>query len=237
MHTRAAGLLALLSSGCTPGTIAWSTGEDDLRTAMYTVDPETERIRLFLSNGDLGDLGCYMPAAEGDAGAVAEAWDRMWFALCREDARHVYVDLHRPVGSDVVGPYAGDSDGLPEETETLERWTRGFYAGIDEATTRSGDSLVQDYDVVRATWGVLGDGGEVAIDGADEEPPDGDWTAEATVTAGIRGTFSFPDLHVSGEFGARMCQPRPDRTTLLDFLATIGFTPESAVDPAVWCNL
>lgn len=230
MHTRLPGPLVFvaLATACTPGTIAWSTGEDDLRTVIYQTQPldgaspPTERIRLFLSNGDVGDLDCYMPVNEGDAAEVADGWDRLLFALCREDARHVYVDMFRPTGSAVLGRYETDSDGVPGTFDVFDHWVRGTYTGIDEATTRSGDSLVQDYDVVRSTWGSLGDGGDVVLDSADDDT--------------IRGTFGFPAMNVSGDFVAQRCDERPDQVRILDFLADLAFTPQTPFDPAVFCN-
>ena len=46
-------LILTLLAGCAPGSIAWPTGKDDLRTAMYRVESEgsVQRMRLVLSNG------------------------------------------------------------------------------------------------------------------------------------------------------------------------------------------
>lgn len=196
--------------GCAPGSIAWPTGKDDLRTALYRVDTvgSVQRMHLVLSNGL---FACDLPS-EPDPVAQQQALLELQIAACRENARHVDIELLRGDGDDWVGLYPGDSHADPAQiAATRPRLSNGSYYGIDEAALASVDDFVRTYGVVEGQdvqARDVGDGGEVEIqrDGAQ-----------------MHGRFQFPLADVSGTFRATECATG----TLFDLLAVspVGSCP------------
>lgn len=191
----------LFLTGCAPGTIAWPTGHDQLRTALYReVDAgAVKRLQLVLSNGT---FGCDLPA-EADPVAQQQALLELQISACRENARHVAVELLRGDGSDWVGLYPGDSNMDPAQiAASRPRLSNGSYYGIDEAALSAAEDFVRTYAVVEGQDVLaldIGDGGEVEISGDGER---------------LRGRFEFPMADLSGTFRAESCETG----TLFDLL-------------------
>lgn len=189
--------------GCAPGSLAFSTGDDVLRTAMYQVQPVDglQRVDLILSNGI---FSCDLP---NDPDPIVQSQEllELTTATCRENARHVLIELYRGDGADWVGRFPGDSNAHPSLiSASRPRLSNASYYGIDEAEMVSVDGFVRTYGVrpggdVQARD--VGDGGEVEI------------LADAQT---LRGRFAFPSADISGDFRAVEC---PAGSTLFALLA------------------
>ena len=196
--------------GCAPGSIAWPTGEDELRTALYRTDTvgSVQRLHLVLSNGV---FACDLPA-EPDPVAQQQALLELQVAACRENARHVDIELLRGEGADWTGLYPGDSHADPSQIAgTRPRLANGSYYGIDEAALAFVNDFVRSYGVVEGQDVQaldVGDGGEVEI------------LRDGTT---LQGRFEFPSADVSGSFRATECVTG----TLFDLLAVspVGSCP------------
>lgn len=197
-------LWAFAGTACAPGHIAWPTGDDALRTALYRprVDPSgIQVLTLVLSNGY---FDCELPS-DPDPVVQTQALLEITTAACRENARHVLVELYRGDGTDWAGVYPGDSHAdRALIASSRPRLSNASYYGIDEAEMVSVDGFVRTYGV-RPGDDVqlldIGDGGEVEIldDGAR-----------------LRGRFEFPDADISGSFRALECEPTATLFTLLE---------------------
>lgn len=92
-------LLGLLAA-CAPGILQTPEGSEPLRTALWSPDPGApeETATLLLSNGSL-------PCADFSDADDATAVDRidLKYALCREGARHVFLQLRKTADR----PWAG----------------------------------------------------------------------------------------------------------------------------------
>ncbi|MEZ4317878.1 MAG: hypothetical protein R3F61_10250 [Myxococcota bacterium] len=181
-----------IGTGCAPGHLAWPTGDDDLRTALYQARLEggVQALTLVLSNGY---FDCDLPS-EPDPIAQTQALLEITTAACRENARHVLVELYRGDGNDWVGTYPGDSNADPVLiAASRPRLSNASYYGIDEAAMVSVDGFVRVYGVREGDDVQLidvGDGGEVEI-------LEDDGT--------LRGRFEFPGADISGAFRAKEC--------------------------------
>lgn len=204
--------------GCAPGSIAWPTGEDDLRTALYVEAPRDglPAVTMVLSNGV---FDCDLPS-EPDPIDQTQALLEIRTAACRENARHVLVELIRGDGIDWVGRYPGDSHLHPDQISAdRPRLSNASYYGIDEAVMVSAEGFVREYGVPSGgDQSVLdaGDGGEVWI------RADGDVLA---------GTFDFPEADVSGRFRARECAPSSTLFMLLAQSPVAACPSTGPVDP------
>jgi hypothetical protein len=191
-------MIAALASGsltgCAPGSIAWPTGEDALRSALYQVQPTGDvfGLTLMLSNGQ---FGCDLPS-EPDPLDQTQALLEIRTAACRENARHVLIQLYRGDGQDWTGSYPGDGHAHPDLiSASRPRLSNASYYGIEEAALVSVQGFVREY-------GVPADGDVSVIDGGDG--------GEVGITADgerLAGWFEFPEADVSGRFRAQECQP------------------------------
>lgn len=159
-----------------------------------------KQLQLVLSNGV---FDCDLPT-ESDPIEQQQALFELQIAACRENARHVAIELLRGDGADWVGVYPGDSHlDVSQIAGTRPRLSNGSYYGIDEAALSAADDFVRTYGVVQGQDVQaldIGDDGEVEI------TFDGDR---------LRGRFEFPSADVSGSFRARACETG----TLFDLLA------------------
>lgn len=157
-------------------------------------------MRLVLSNGQ---FACDLPA-EPDPLVQQQALLELQISACRENARHLAVELLRGDGRDWVGVYPGDSNAHPSQiASTRPRLSNGSYYGIDEAALVTLDDFVRTYGVLEGedVQAIdVGDNGEVEIE------RDG---------STLVGRFEFPMADVSGTFRAQECPSG----TLFDLLA------------------
>lgn len=187
------GLLAISLLACAPGHLAWNGGDDALRTAWFRRSSDVEgweHARVFLSNGD---FPCELPALD-DPAAQQEALVGLVAASCREDARHVLLDVWWPDGGDGLGYIAGDARAAPGDARIMTPFARASYVGIDEASSDGSSSLTPVYGVVRRTYEpALGAPGWVQVTRSD--------------AATLRGRFDFEVAHISGTVDASVCAP------------------------------
>ncbi len=183
--------------------MAWPTGDGPLRTALYQSAPSgsVQQLTLVLSNGY---FDCDLPT-EPDPVAQSQALLEITTAACRENARHVLIELYRGDGFDWTGLYPGMSGAGPGFlSEGRTRISDASYYGIEEAEMVAADGFVRTYgvrpeDEVQRL--AIGDGGEVEI------------TTDATH---LKGRFEFPGADISGSFRATEC---PAGSTLFTVLA------------------
>jgi hypothetical protein len=211
--------VAGLAAGCAPGRIEWATGSDDLRTALYIVERDattgaSPRIRLLLSNGE---FGCSLPSFTDDSGFSTEESDQeqalallqLVTAMCREDARHVVLDLYHLRWEDAPGVYPGDSVADATSLGSPNRWSRAAYLGVEEARVADEDGLSRAYEIVEVdARPLLGDGGEASISRLEE--------------GHAVGHFSFPEANISGDFRATECaSDTSEATALFDYARAV----------------
>lgn len=194
--------LSIVLSGCAPGSIAWPTGEDRLRTALYQPGSEDgiPTLTLVLSNGH---FDCDLPS-DPDPIAQSQALLDFQVAACRENARHVLIQLYRGEGDDWVGAFPGDSLADPALiAPSRVRLSNASYYGIDEAALFGLDGFVRTYGVVDDADVQLldiGDGGEVTVRSQGDR---------------LNGRFEFPTADISGSFRAKECAPGSTMFALL----------------------
>lgn len=193
--------LAALITGCGAGELAWPTGNDTLRTALYTTQliEGVEKTTIILSNGI---FECDFPAKD-DPAAQTEALARLITAACRENARHVALTLYRhPAAPNRLGAYIGSQSASASLTdESRPKIASADYFGVNEVVLTSADGFLRTYtatdvDVLRG----LGPSGSVTL------------TNERELLA---GQFSFPTGPISGRFRAARCEPDADLFAVL----------------------
>lgn len=195
--------VGMLLSGCLPGHIAWDGGDDVLRTAWWSVDTLPGHGQLFLSNSR---FPCEVVATTSAAERELQL-SNLAMAVCREEARHLRIDLYW-TDSGGTGSYIGVPSGSVDPAP--EKSAAGFYVGINEASAPPSDELVRPYTVIdRDFYPELGAGGEVNLTGD-----------------GLHGNFEFPEADLSGQFSAMACPaPSPGGIGLFELLNGLGGDP------------
>jgi hypothetical protein len=186
-------------AGCAPGLIHWDTGVDDLRTALFVERSEEglDHTTILLSTGI---FGCGVPKSD-DPQVVSEALAALTVGACREDARHLVIDLYADPALAAEGtyPYLGPDGPQPDTSRGAE----ARYVGIEEAVGVPGEGLVPTYVPVEITrYDATGAPGDTRIRHAGD--------------AVRSGTFDLPDAGIWGRFTATRCT---GDTTLFDLLA------------------
>lgn len=146
-----------------------------------------------------GIFGCAIPTSD-DPQIVSEALAALTVGACREDARHVVVDLYADPSLDPEGTYPYLGTGGPQAD--IARGADARYVGIEEAVGVPGDGLVPTYVPVEITrYDATGAPGEVRIRHASTD---------------LRtGSFDLPEAGLSGRFAATRCT---GDTSLFDLL-------------------
>lgn len=203
MRALAVILSSVCLTACGSGRLAWATGDDLLRTALFrseVLDDEVEHITLVLSNSR---FECELPEVD-DPAVREEAVLDLLAAACRENARHVVIDLYKhPSSQNSLGSYLGNTLAGPGLlSPTRPKLARASYTGIEEVVLTLTDGFARTYTVTEEdSRPELGEGGQVRL--TDDRGP-------------LRGQFSFPDGQISGRFHAEPCA---DDASIFDALA------------------
>lgn len=170
------------AAGCAPslGTLSGPGWREPVRTAWYATDvvDGAPHAVVLLSNSA---LPCATPDAFGDPDALTS----FLVAACREDARHVLLELYDRDGT-WAEVYPGVTDADAADLDARPRVAGARYYAVLEAVLVAGGGLDRRYLATAEERADLGDGGSV------------------TLADGFRGEFGFPE-GLQGEFAAERC--------------------------------
>ncbi len=177
-------LTLLVATACAPGEIRWAAGADDLRTALFVTDTDRgfDHAILFLSTGI---FPCGLPS-DPDPQVQTETLAALTVGACREDARHLVVELYKAPGLDWSERYPfADVEPPPPGTE---RGSLARYVGIDEAAALRREGLVPIYFPTALTrYDALGEPGAATVRTLRDDTLSGSVDLPA---ASVRATFT-----------------------------------------------
>lgn len=201
---RRAGLAPILLCGliacAPPGRLEWDGGADVLRTALvkFTSEGDLHQASVLLSNGQ---LECGLPVNDAPT-LQTQAYQALGAAICRDNARHVNIELFRRGGGSWEGAYDGVLDEeVADPGDGMGRLATATYFGVERAFLVDLPHISRGYAVAEGQLREdMADGGQVIIrrDGGR-----------------LVGSFVFPEGQVKGTFRAEICE---DDTSTLDWL-------------------
>jgi hypothetical protein len=159
-----------------------------LRTALFVQrqDAGLPHTSVFLSNGR---FECALPRGH-DAEHQADAVRQLFAAVCREDARHLTLDLYHPNGRE--GSYQVTVQPPSEFPASSGRRVRATYRAVEEAfLVELALSETRTYHPEVLIDTLLPAPGEVEIQQRGET---------------LKGVFGFSDSGIGGRFRAKECE-------------------------------